>query len=34
MCSVPNPFNIGTHFHLEICVRLDHFIDIRKGLWS
>ncbi|MPC64225.1 hypothetical protein E2C01_058336 [Portunus trituberculatus] len=21
------------HFYLEIWVRLDHFIDIRKGLW-
>ncbi|MPC34764.1 hypothetical protein E2C01_028165 [Portunus trituberculatus] len=27
-----NPFNTGTHFYLEICVQLDHFIDIRKGL--
>ncbi|MPC79831.1 hypothetical protein E2C01_074379 [Portunus trituberculatus] len=27
-----NPFDTGTHFYLEICVRLDHFIDIRKGL--
>ncbi|MPC21184.1 hypothetical protein E2C01_014160 [Portunus trituberculatus] len=28
-----NPFNTGTHFYLEICPRLDHFIDIRKILW-
>ncbi|MPC76149.1 hypothetical protein E2C01_070554 [Portunus trituberculatus] len=21
------------HFYLEICVPLDHFIDISKGLW-
>ncbi|MPC64880.1 hypothetical protein E2C01_059002 [Portunus trituberculatus] len=28
-----NPFNTGTHFYLEICVRLEHFNDIRKGLW-
>ncbi|MPC59015.1 hypothetical protein E2C01_053030 [Portunus trituberculatus] len=28
-----NLFNTGMHFHLEFCVRLDHFIDIRKGLW-
>ncbi|MPC10841.1 hypothetical protein E2C01_003485 [Portunus trituberculatus] len=28
-----NPFDTGTHFYLEICVQLDHFIDIRKGLW-
>ncbi|MPC17258.1 hypothetical protein E2C01_010108 [Portunus trituberculatus] len=27
------PFSTETHFYLEICVRLDHFIDIRKGLW-
>ncbi|MPC20620.1 hypothetical protein E2C01_013573 [Portunus trituberculatus] len=27
-----NPFNTGTQFYLEICVRLDHFIDIRKSL--
>ncbi|MPC11558.1 hypothetical protein E2C01_004225 [Portunus trituberculatus] len=27
------PFSTGTHFYLEICVRLDHFTDIRKGLW-
>ncbi|MPC98569.1 hypothetical protein E2C01_093943 [Portunus trituberculatus] len=25
--------NTGSHFYLEICVRLDHFIDIREGLW-
>ncbi|MPC68068.1 hypothetical protein E2C01_062258 [Portunus trituberculatus] len=24
---------LGHIFYLEICVRLDHFIDIRKGLW-
>ncbi|MPC90391.1 hypothetical protein E2C01_085375 [Portunus trituberculatus] len=23
----------GTLFYLGICVRLDHLIDIRKGLW-
>ncbi|MPD02420.1 hypothetical protein E2C01_097999 [Portunus trituberculatus] len=28
-----NFFSSETHFYLEICVRLDHFIDIRKGLW-
>ncbi|MPC68590.1 hypothetical protein E2C01_062792 [Portunus trituberculatus] len=28
-----NPFSTGTHCYLEICVPLDHFIDIRKGLW-
>ncbi|MPC86135.1 hypothetical protein E2C01_080951 [Portunus trituberculatus] len=28
-----NSFNTGTHFNPEISVRLDHFIDIRKGLW-
>ncbi|MPC43451.1 hypothetical protein E2C01_037099 [Portunus trituberculatus] len=28
-----NPFSTETHFYLEICIRLDHFIDIRKGLW-
>ncbi|MPD05854.1 hypothetical protein E2C01_101623 [Portunus trituberculatus] len=28
-----NPFSTGTHFYLEICVRLGHFIDIRNGLW-
>ncbi|MPC65330.1 hypothetical protein E2C01_059463 [Portunus trituberculatus] len=28
-----NPFNTGTHFYLEICVRLDHFIYTRKYLW-
>ncbi|MPC87401.1 hypothetical protein E2C01_082262 [Portunus trituberculatus] len=27
-----NLFSTGTHFYLKICVRLDHFIDIRKGL--
>ncbi|MPC88744.1 hypothetical protein E2C01_083663 [Portunus trituberculatus] len=27
------PFSTGTHFYLGICVRLDHFIDIRKSLW-
>ncbi|MPC81876.1 hypothetical protein E2C01_076514 [Portunus trituberculatus] len=21
------------HFYLQICVRLDHFSDITKGLW-
>ncbi|MPC63692.1 hypothetical protein E2C01_057794 [Portunus trituberculatus] len=26
-------YSIGTHFYLEICVRLDHIIDIGKGLW-
>ncbi|MPD06272.1 hypothetical protein E2C01_102076 [Portunus trituberculatus] len=28
------PFNTGAHFDLEICVRLDHFIAIIKGLWT
>ncbi|MPC39501.1 hypothetical protein E2C01_033039 [Portunus trituberculatus] len=28
-----SPFSSGTHFYLEICVRLDHFVDIKKGLW-
>ncbi|MPC66585.1 hypothetical protein E2C01_060734 [Portunus trituberculatus] len=28
-----NTFSTGTHFYLEIFVHLDHFIDIRKGLW-
>ncbi|MPC18823.1 hypothetical protein E2C01_011716 [Portunus trituberculatus] len=28
-----NLFNTGTHFYLEICVQLDHFIDISKDLW-
>ncbi|MPC98543.1 hypothetical protein E2C01_093917 [Portunus trituberculatus] len=28
-----NPFNTGTHFYLEICVRLDHFIYILRWLW-
>ncbi|MPC92715.1 hypothetical protein E2C01_087821 [Portunus trituberculatus] len=28
-----NPFSTWTHFYPEICVQLDHFIDIRKGLW-
>ncbi|MPC58751.1 hypothetical protein E2C01_052760 [Portunus trituberculatus] len=27
------PFSTGTGFYLEICVRLDHFIDTRKDLW-
>ncbi|MPC15370.1 hypothetical protein E2C01_008156 [Portunus trituberculatus] len=31
--KIINPFNTATHFYHEICVRLDHFIDIRKGLW-
>ncbi|MPC36795.1 hypothetical protein E2C01_030263 [Portunus trituberculatus] len=26
-------FSTGTHFDLEICVHLDHFIDIRKSIW-
>ncbi|MPC13405.1 hypothetical protein E2C01_006138 [Portunus trituberculatus] len=26
-------FSIGVHFYLEICVQLEYFIDIRKGLW-
>ncbi|MPC30541.1 hypothetical protein E2C01_023808 [Portunus trituberculatus] len=30
--GVFNPFSTGTHFYLEICVRLDHFIDIKKGI--
>ncbi|MPC90176.1 hypothetical protein E2C01_085149 [Portunus trituberculatus] len=29
-----NPFSTGTHFYLEIYVRVDHFIDIRKALWK
>ncbi|MPC23494.1 hypothetical protein E2C01_016544 [Portunus trituberculatus] len=28
-----NSFSTGMHFYLEICRRLDHFINIRKGLW-
>ncbi|MPC42527.1 hypothetical protein E2C01_036148 [Portunus trituberculatus] len=32
MRNVVNPYSTGTHIHLEICVRLNHFIDIRKGL--
>ncbi|MPC53242.1 hypothetical protein E2C01_047131 [Portunus trituberculatus] len=27
-----NPFSTGTHFNLDISVRLDYFIDIKKGL--
>ncbi|MPC21701.1 hypothetical protein E2C01_014694 [Portunus trituberculatus] len=27
------PSLLGHVFHLEICVRLEHFIDIRKGPW-
>ncbi|MPC11601.1 hypothetical protein E2C01_004270 [Portunus trituberculatus] len=27
-----NPFSTETHCYLEICVQLDHFINIRKGL--
>ncbi|MPC98034.1 hypothetical protein E2C01_093384 [Portunus trituberculatus] len=27
------PFSTGTHFYLEISVRLNHFIDIRKDLY-
>ncbi|MPC25767.1 hypothetical protein E2C01_018891 [Portunus trituberculatus] len=26
-----NPFNTGRHFYLDICARLEHFIDITKG---
>ncbi|MPC20426.1 hypothetical protein E2C01_013371 [Portunus trituberculatus] len=26
-------FNTITRFYLEICVRLNHFIDSSKGLW-
>ena len=29
-----NPFSTGTHFYHEFWVRLDDFIDIRKGLWK
>ncbi|MPC55397.1 hypothetical protein E2C01_049332 [Portunus trituberculatus] len=32
-CKSLNNFNLfstGTHFYLEICVRLDNFIDIRS----
>ncbi|MPC75536.1 hypothetical protein E2C01_069926 [Portunus trituberculatus] len=32
-CKIVNPFSTARHFYLEICVQLDHFIDIRKGLW-
>ncbi|MPC11147.1 hypothetical protein E2C01_003804 [Portunus trituberculatus] len=28
--KILNPFSTGTHFYLENCVRLYHFIDIRK----
>ncbi|MPC77347.1 hypothetical protein E2C01_071799 [Portunus trituberculatus] len=28
-----NLFSTWTHFYLEMYVSLDHFIDIRKGLW-
>ncbi|MPC26559.1 hypothetical protein E2C01_019700 [Portunus trituberculatus] len=28
-----NLFTTGTHFYLEICVRLNYFIDFRKCLW-
>ncbi|MPC71706.1 hypothetical protein E2C01_065992 [Portunus trituberculatus] len=28
-----NLFNPETHFNFKICLRIDHFIDIRKGLW-
>ncbi|MPC15362.1 hypothetical protein E2C01_008150 [Portunus trituberculatus] len=31
--TIVNPFNTGTQFYLEICVRLDHFTDIMEGLW-
>ncbi|MPC85481.1 hypothetical protein E2C01_080259 [Portunus trituberculatus] len=27
-----NPFNTGTHFYLEISLRFDSFIGIRKEL--
>ncbi|MPC27863.1 hypothetical protein E2C01_021050 [Portunus trituberculatus] len=30
--AILNPFNTRTHFYLEISVRLDHSIDITKGL--
>ncbi|MPC31820.1 hypothetical protein E2C01_025119 [Portunus trituberculatus] len=32
LCNI-NPFSTGTHFCLEICVQLDHFVDIREGVW-
>ncbi|MPC25371.1 hypothetical protein E2C01_018480 [Portunus trituberculatus] len=35
---VPTVFNplhdSDTLFYFEICVGLDHFVDIRKGLWT
>ncbi|MPD05695.1 hypothetical protein E2C01_101453 [Portunus trituberculatus] len=27
------PSILGSHFYLEICARLDNFVNIRKGLW-
>ncbi|MPC92583.1 hypothetical protein E2C01_087680 [Portunus trituberculatus] len=31
--TILTPFITGTHFYRDICVRLDHFVDTRKGLW-
>ncbi|MPC17132.1 hypothetical protein E2C01_009979 [Portunus trituberculatus] len=28
-----NLFSTETYFYLGICLGLDHFIDIRNGLW-
>ncbi|MPC76347.1 hypothetical protein E2C01_070757 [Portunus trituberculatus] len=33
LTSPLNPFCTGTPFYLEICVAVDHSIDIRKGVW-
>ncbi|MPC96504.1 hypothetical protein E2C01_091767 [Portunus trituberculatus] len=34
-CLLPfsNPFSSGIHFYLEIRIRLDLLIDVRKGPW-
>ncbi|MPD06939.1 hypothetical protein E2C01_102776 [Portunus trituberculatus] len=32
--TILTPFSTGTHFYLEICVPLDNFVDISKGLWK
>ncbi|MPC91185.1 hypothetical protein E2C01_086204 [Portunus trituberculatus] len=31
--TISTPSVLGRIFNLEICVPLDHFIDIRKGVW-
>ncbi|MPC21282.1 hypothetical protein E2C01_014265 [Portunus trituberculatus] len=31
--TILTPSVLRLIFYLEICVRLDHFIDIRKDLW-